>query len=108
MKNKISINLLREKDCKQLGERSLNENTVFNRDAKKGMKHVAVIQHNALLHPYFTMFFSLNNNHLEYPTVTHQSEVGMSCRSAFRRTQEACCIPSIAVCTRGKICCKFL
>ena len=65
-------------------------------DAKKAMKRVAVVQHNALLHPNFTMIFSLNDNHLEDPTVTHQSEVGMSCRSAFRQTQEACFIPFLA------------
>ena len=71
----MSIISLCKKDYKQLRERFLKENTVLGRDAIKGMKRVAVIQHNALLHPYFTMTFNLIDNNLEDPTLTHQSDV---------------------------------
>ena len=92
----MSIISLCEKDCKQLRERFLKQNTVLRRDTKKEMKRVTVVQHNALLHLYFTMTFNLIDNYFEDPTVTHQSEVGMSCRSAFRWTPAACFIPFLA------------
>ena len=94
--NKILIISLCEKNCKQLRERFLKQNTVLRRDTKKEMKRVTVVQHNALLHLYFTMTFNLIDNYFEDPTVTHQSQVGMSCRSAFRWTSAACFIPFLA------------